>query len=120
MKLSTRRNKGKMKTTQEVVQDFFNSILEVIAKNSSKSYGLVVFKNMKNDLVKNFTFLKYMKISNSTIKIDSKINSVYASKIKNLFNTVMNILGPNILKLLIKERMDPEDIEYLNRIGVRL
>ena len=73
-----------MKTSQEVIKDFFNSILVVIAKNSSKSYGLVIFKNMKNRLVKDFPFLNFMKISNSTIKIDSKINSVDTAEIREL------------------------------------
>lgn len=109
-----------MKTSQEVIKDFFNSILVVIAKNSSESYGLVIFKNMKNRLIKDFPFLNFMKISNSTIKIDSKINSVDTAKIREFFNRVMDILGPNILKLLIKERLDSEDIKYLNKIGVRL
>jgi len=109
-----------MKTTQEVVKDFFKSILVVITKNSSKSYGLVVFKNMKNRLIKDFSFLNLIKISNSTINIDSKINSVGTSKIRELFNKVMDIIGPDILKLLIKERLDSEDLIYLNKIGVRL
>lgn len=109
-----------MKTTQEVVKDFLNSILVVIAKNSSKSYGLVIFQHMKKRLIKDFSFLNLIKISNSTIKIDSKVNFVDTAEIRDLFNKIMDILGPDILKLLIKERLDSEDLRYLNKIGVRL
>ena len=109
----------KMKTTKEVAIDFFRVILSVMAKNSSKSYALIVLKNIQKTLIKDFKFFKLVKVSDSTIKVDDMINSIDTKSIRALFIKVIDILGPNLLKLVIKERLDSEDIKYLNRIGVR-
>ena len=47
------------------------------------------------------------------------INSIDTKSIRVLFIKVIDILGPNLLKMVIRERLDSEDIKYLNRIGVR-
>lgn len=108
-----------MKTTQDVVKDFLKSILVVIIKNSSKNYGLVIFQNMKKRLISDFPFLSLIKITDNTVKIDSRINTIDTKEIKKIFIEIMNIIGPDILKLLIKEQLDSEDMKYLNQIGVR-
>ena len=108
-----------MKTTKEVTIDFFKVILIVISRNSSKSYGLVVLKNIQKMLLKDFPFFKLIKISDSTVKVDSMINFIDTKKISTLFIRIINILGPNLLKLFIRERLDIEDLKYLNKIGVK-
>ena len=108
-----------MKKTQEATKDFLNSIMAVIAKNSSKNYGMLVFKNMKNRLAKDFPFLSFIKVGDKDIEIDSRINSINIHKIRELFNRIIGILGPNILKLLIRDQLDYEDLKYMGKIGVR-
>ena len=108
-----------MKTIQEVTKDFFNTLLFVIAKNSSKSYGLVALRNIKKSLNNEFPFVELIKISDSTIKIDRMMNSIDSKKIKRLFTKTINILGPNFLKLIMRDKLDEEDIKYLNKIGVK-
>ena len=58
-----------MKTTKDVTVSFFKVVLEVIARNSSKSYGMVVLKNIQKKLIKEFPFLNLIKIKNS---VDTK------------------------------------------------
>ena len=108
------------KTTQDVAKDFFDGILDIIVRNSSKSYGLLVLNNTKKKLAREFPFLKFIKIVDTTVKIDKAINFVDAKKFGKLFIRIIGMLGPDILQLLIKEELDPEDVKYLNKIGVRL
>ena len=58
-----------MKTTKEVTIDFFRVILSVMAKNSSKSYALIVLKNIQKQLIREFSFFKLVKVSDSSIKL---------------------------------------------------
>lgn len=109
-----------MKTTQDVIKDFYKSILVVITRNSSKNYGLIIFQHMEKKLIKDFPFLDLIKISDHNVKIDSKINNIDTKEIRKIFTKIMEILGPDILKLLIKEHLDSEDMRYLNQIGVKL
>lgn len=108
-----------MKTTKEVTTDFLNVILEVISRNSSKNYGLVALKRIQKTLSREFPFFRLVKIDDNKIKVESIINSVDTKKIRLLFVRTIEMLGPNLLKLLIKERLDAEDIKYLNKIGVK-
>ena len=109
-----------MKTTKEVTRDFFKVVLSVIAKNSSKGYAIVVLKNIQKLLIKDFKFFKLINVSSSSIKVDDMINSIDTKSIRTLLIKVIDILGPNLLKMVLKERLDSEDIKYLNRMGVRL
>ena len=109
-----------MKTARNVMQDFFKSVLLVISRNSSKSYGIVVFQSIKKKLSPKFQFLKFVNISDSTIIIDSKINSAEPKEIKKLIDRIIVLLGPDMLRIMVRENMDTEDINYLNRIGVRI
>lgn len=108
-----------MKTTQEFVTDLFKSILAVIAENSSKKYGLVAFNHTKKNLIKDFPFFNLITITDSSIKIDRRINSVDTKEIKKIFEKIIGILGPDVLKLLIREQLDEEDLKYITQIGVR-
>ena len=108
-----------MKTTKDVTVSFFRVVLEVISINSSRNYGMVVLRNIQKRLIKRFPFFKLIKISGSTVKVDGMINSVDTKKIKALFVSIIEIIGPNLLKLLIKEKLDIEDLKFLNKIGVR-
>ena len=75
---------------------------------------------MKTTKIKEFPFFKLIKINGSTVKVDGMINSIDTKKIKALFVTIIEITGPNLLKLLIKEKLGTEDLNYLNGIGIRL
>ena len=108
------------KTTKEVTMKFFRVIFEVLSKNSSKKYAFVALKNMQKRLAKEFKFFKLIKIGGGKIVVHDAINSIGARNIKNLFIKIIDLLGPDFLKLLIREKMDSEDIKFLNRIGVRV
>ena len=108
-----------MKTLQDVTKDFFKSILVVISKNSSKSYGILVLNNLRKRIINDFPIFNLIEFKNSHIEIDTKIKSADTRDISKLFNKIIDTLGPDILKLFIKEYLDSSDIKYLNKIGVR-
>ena len=109
-----------MKTAEEVMKDFFQCILEVIAKNSSKNYGLIIFKDIKKRLANDFPLLRLVEFTDSSIKIQRSTKSVEPKEMVRLFNKIIDALGPDILKLFIKQQLDSEDLEYLKKIGVKL
>lgn len=106
------------KTNQDLTKDFFDVVLDVISRSSSKSYGLLVLKNLKRTLSKDFPFLRFIKI-NATVKIDNMVNSIDEKRIGKLFSRIINMLGPDLSKLLVKGELDQEGIKYLNKIGAR-
>jgi len=108
-----------MKTVDDVTKDFLKSILVAISKNSSKSYGIFILKNLKKRLIKDYPLFKLIKFNNSNIEIDAKILTANTNDISKLLNKIINMLGPDILKLFIKDHLDNYDIKYLNSIGVR-
>ena len=108
-----------MKKIQEVTKDFLKSILLVIASNSSKSYGIYILKNLKKKLINDFPVFNLIEFDNNDIQIDIKIKSADTKEVSKLFNKIIDMLGPDILKLFLKEHMDSYDIKYLNKIGVR-
>lgn len=106
------------KTNQDLTKDFFNVVLDVIARSSSKSYGLIVLKNLKKTLTGDFPFFKFIKI-NATVKIDNMVNSIDGKRVGKLFIRIIGMLGPDLSKSLVKEELDSGGIKYLNKIGVR-
>ena len=108
-----------MKTPQDVIKDFFQSILSVISKNSSKSYGLIILKDIKKKFTNDFPILRNIKITDITIKVDKSIKLSDTKEIVELFNKIIDSLGPDLLKLFIRQQLDREDISYLERIGVK-
>lgn len=109
-----------MRTSKEVTEDFFEALLAVLAKNTSKNYGLIVFKNIKKQLIKEFPFFSLVNISDSTIKIERMINSIEIHELGMLLERIIEILGPDILKFLLKENLDKQDVIYLHKIGVKI
>ena len=107
-----------MKTTQEVARDFFNVILEVMSKNSSRNYALLAIGNIKKKYGKKFPFLKHINVTKSSVRIDSSINSVDTHEIAEIFEDLIRDLGPNILRMLLKEKLDRGDKSFLQKIGV--
>ena len=109
-----------MKTSQDVMKDFFQCVLEVISKNSSKNYGLIIFSDIKKKLAGNFPLLNLVEFTGSSITVHKSANPVNPKEMVKLFNKIIDTLGPDILKLFIKQQMDSEDIAYLKKIGVKL
>tara|TARA_Y100000310_G_C20658864_1_gene803552 strand:+ start:927 stop:1256 length:330 start_codon:yes stop_codon:yes gene_type:complete len=107
-----------MKTTQQVARDFFKVIFEVLVNNSSRKYGLVVVSNIKEKFIKKYPFLKYLIVTKSSIKIEKGINSVETHEIGKAIEAIINMLGPNLLRLLLKERLDKGDKSFLHNVGV--
>ncbi len=108
-----------MKTAKDVTVSFFKVVLEVTSINSSRSYGLVVLKSIQKRLIRDFPFFNLINIDERAVKVDGMINSIHTKKIKDLFISIIEIIGPSLLNRLIKEKLDIEDLRYLNRIGVR-
>src|SRR3990167_2482214 len=98
-----------MKTLQDVTKDFFESILAVISKNSSKNYGIVILNNMKKSLVKDFPILELIDFDNGSMVIDAKIKSADDQDLSNLFNKIIEIISPDVLRLFIKDQLDAGD-----------
>ena len=107
------------KTIKEVAADFFRVIINGIAKNSSKGYALIVIHGIKKSLAKEFPFVRLVHTTENSIDVDDKINSVDPHKVGKLFVRIINLLGPNLLKLLIKKELDQGNLEYLNKMGVK-
>jgi hypothetical protein len=106
-----------MKGNKEVLTSFFEGILNFISSNSSKSYSIVTIKNLQKSLSKDFPFVKLVRF-NGKVRIDTKIDSINPEQVGGLLNKIIEVLGPDILRMFIREKMDPEDLKYLSKIGV--
>ncbi len=109
-----------MKTTREVAENFFNVIFNVLASNSSKSYSRLIMDSIKAKLVKDFPFIASVSFTDSAVKVGEEINRAEKKKAGMLFGSVIELLGPDLLKLLIKEQLDIEDLNYLSSLGVKI
>ena len=109
-----------MKTSQDVITGFFRCVLGVISKNSSKNYGIIIFADIKKKLVGDFPLLNQVEFIGSSVTIRKGTKNINPKEMVDLFNKIIETLGPDILKLSIKQQMDAEDIIYLKKLGVKL
>ncbi len=113
-----KQNKATL-TNQAVVVNFFNGIVDVLSKNTSKNYSLVVLGKIKKDLLAIYPFFKYVHFDSGKIKADPPINDIETHKIGKFCMEIIDILGPSLLKVMIMEELDSKTVKYLERIGVK-
>ncbi|MEK6808749.1 MAG: hypothetical protein AABY14_03625 [Nanoarchaeota archaeon] len=106
-------------TNKNVTANFFSVIIDVLSKNTSKNYSLLVITNMKKTLSGEHRVLEYVDFQNGKVRIGDKINGVQNKKLGGLFIKIIDLLGPNLLKVMIKDELDPETVKYLEKLGVR-
>ena len=109
----------KKMTNQLVTKNFFEAVLDIIAENTSTNYSIIALNGIKEQLSKQFKFLRNVHISKSTIEVSSNINSVGKNELKMFFIESINMIGPNYLKVLLSRRLDQKDVVYLEDIGIR-
>ena len=106
-------------TNQEISAKFFDSIVDVLAKNTSKNYSLVVLGKMKKEMMQLYPFFKFVHFDSGKVKIEAKINETSSHKLGKLFMDIIEVLGPSLLKVMIMEELDTKTVKYLERIGVK-
>ena len=106
-------------SNQIVTKKFFEVVLDIIAENTSTNYSIVAMNGIKEQLSKQFKFLRNVHIRKSTIEVSGNINSVGKNELKRFFIKAINMMGPNYLKVLLSRRLDQKDLVYLENIGIR-
>jgi len=102
----------------EVTSRFFVGIIRVLSKHTSRDYSLVILSTLKNDLLRNFGFFKYITVKGKIIKIDSRINKVDEVMLGKMFMRIVDIIGPSLLRAMIQEELDTKTVECLENMGV--
>ena len=106
-------------TNQIVTKSFFKATREIIAKNTSSHYSELAMNGITEQLGKEFKFLKNIRIIGKSIDVDESINSVSEKELKKFFMRIVNLIGPNYLKMLLAQKLDPEELLYLENIGLK-
>ena len=106
-------------SNQIVAKKFFGAVLDIIAENTSTNYSIVAMNGIKEQLSKQFKFLRNVHIRDSTIEVSGNINSVGKNELKKFFTKAINIMGPNYLKVLLSRRLDQKYLAYMENIGIR-
>lgn len=106
-------------TNQLVTKDFFTATMNVIAENTSLNYSALAINGIKEQLSNDFKFSKGIRIKGHSVEVDSSINSVSKNELKKFFGKIVNLIGPNYLKILLAQRLNTKALEYLEYIGIR-
>ena len=106
-------------TNQYVTKDFFEKTIKIIAENTSYSYSTIALRGIKEKLSGEFKFLKNVRIRGRSVEVDKTINNVKKKELRNFFITVIGMIGPNYLKILLAQKLDPRSLMYLEKLGLR-
>ena len=101
-----------------ITVEFFNSLMNVLAKNTSVNYSVIALEQIKKQQVQKYPFLKEIIFTPKGATVSTKINSVDIRSIGKMFNTLLEILGPNILGELILEKLNPKIVKHLQKFGI--
>lgn len=107
-------------TNKSLAVNFFEVMRDVLSKNTSKDYSLVVLGKLKKELLHIYPFFEYVHFKNTGVMVDNKINEVHSTKIGKLFIKMIDILGASLLKMMIAEELDTQTVSNLEKIGVRI
>jgi len=105
-------------TNQIVTKAFFEATRDIIAKNTSSHYSEIAMNGIRDKLDEEFKFLKNIHIKEKSIDVDESINSVGEKELKKFFTTIVDLIGPDYLKILLTKKLDPEEILYLENLGL--
>lgn len=106
-------------TNQIVTKAFFEATRDIIAKNTSSHYSELAMNGLRDKLDEEFKFLKNVHIKGKSIEVDKSINSVGEKELKKFFMTIVDLVGPDYLKILLAQRLDPEELQYLENLGLK-
>ena len=106
-------------TNQVVTRDFFKATIDIIAENTSFSYSTLAINGIKKQLSGEFKFLENIHVKGRSVEVNESINSVGKNELKKFFTRIINLIGPNYLKLLLAQRLNPKELVYLENLGLR-
>ena len=106
-------------TNRIVTKDFFEKTINIIAQNTSFSYGTIALNGIKGQLSNKFKFSKNINIKGRTVEVNKAIDNVGKKELRKFFTKVIDMIGPNYLKMLLAQRLDPKSLIYLENIGLR-
>ena len=106
-------------TNQIVTINFFKTAMDIIAENTSRSYSAVVIAGVKEQLGEEFKFSKSIRIKGKLVEVDKTINNVDRKKLRNFYRKVIGMIGPNYLKILLAQKLNPKSLTYLENLGLR-
>ena len=106
-------------TNQIVTKDFFEKIINIIAQNTSFSYSAIALNGIKEQLSNKFKFSKNISIKGRSVEVNKAIDNVGKKELRKFFTKVIDMIGPNYLKMLLAQRLDPKSLIYLENIGLR-
>lgn len=105
---------------KHVTTHFFTLLLYLVVYSTSNDYGAVVLRSIKKKLIKEYPFFKYVEIRDKAVKVDFAINTVSKQQVGKLFKSVMGMISSDFLKLYLQQRLDKEDLEFFDEVGLRL
>ena len=105
-------------TNQNVTKAFFEATRDIIAENTSPAYSEFAMNGVREQLSKEFKFLKNIRIKGQAIEVDRTINYIRKNELKRFFAKIVNMIGPNYLKMLLSQRLEPEELRYLENLGL--
>jgi len=106
-------------TNQIATKNFIKAIVEIIAENTSHNYSIFAMNSIKDKLGMEFKFSKNVYITGKLIEVDKAINAVSGKELNKFFTKIVDFVGPNYLKLLLVQKLNPTDVEYLENIGLK-
>ena len=106
-------------TNQVVTKAFFKATRDIIAENTSLNYSALAMNGIREHLCKEFKFLKNVHIKGKSVEVDKSINSVDGEELIKFFIKVVNLMGPNYLKMLLAQRLGQKELLYLENLGLR-
>ena len=74
---------------------------------------------IKEQLSNKFKFSKNISIKGRSVEVNKAIDNVGKKELRKFFTKVIDMIGPNYLKMLLAQRLDPKSLIYLENIGLR-
>jgi len=106
-------------TNQIATKDFFEKTINIIAQNTSFSYSTIVLNDINEELSKDFKFLKDIHIKGKLVEVDKTINNIGKNELRNFLRKMIDMMGPNYLKILLAQKLNPKSLSYLEKLGLR-
>jgi hypothetical protein len=114
-----------MHTNQDILAGFLATIIRTASEGSSASYAVMIVRKFIRNNVSEFPFvnsinLESLSMEQKDIKIAKDINSAHPKKVGEFVTKLTNSLFSDLFKHLIAKKMDPELIDGLNKLGVKM
>ena len=106
-------------TNQIVTINFLKTTMDIIAENTSRSYSAVVIDGIKEQLKEKFKFSKSIRIKGKSVEVNKAIDNVGKKELRKFFTKVIDMIGPNYLKMLLAQKLNPKSLIYLEDLGLR-